>query len=101
MPDAADFLKDDKPGEYVARFTVTGEVRVTIKAESLDDAETRAWAMADSDEFGHDLDDITDVELDWVDRSPPMFLVTRDGRSMRVSHLHDGDLPRQPDSSGF
>lgn len=99
--DASEFLKNEKPREYEARFSVSGEVRVTIMADSKEEAKAKAEAMLDDEEFGVDLDEVSDASLAWISKAGPMFLVTRDGRRMQVSHLQDGDQPRQPDERGF
>ncbi|MDW9823103.1 hypothetical protein GOC19_02980 [Sinorhizobium meliloti] len=101
LPNKADFIADERPGEYEATFSVRGTIRVTIKAGSLEEARAKADAMTEDEEFGLELDDADDVSLDRVGKTRPMFLVTRDGRSMQVSHLQSGDLPRQPDERGF
>jgi hypothetical protein len=98
---ASDFQQNERPNEYEVRFRVEGEISVTIKADSLDDARAKAQVMADDEEFGLDLDQAEDVSIARVWKSQPMFLVTRDGKSMQVSRLEDGDLPREPDERGF
>lgn len=99
--DTALFLKNERPNEYEARFKVEGEVRVTIKAESLEDAQSKAEAMMDEKDFGRELDDTHYVDIDHVWKSVPMFLVTRDGTTMQVSRLAEGDMPREADERGF
>lgn len=99
--DEAAFLKNERAGEYEARFTVRGEVRMTIKADSLDAAKAVASDKIEDDDFGLELDDVTDVRVDRVWKSQTMFLVTRDGKPWQVSRLEEGDLPRQPDERGF
>ncbi|RVG60002.1 hypothetical protein [Sinorhizobium meliloti] len=101
LPNEADFVADERPGEYEATFSVRGTIRVTIKAASLEEARAKADAMTEDEEFGLELEEADDVSLDKVGKTRPMFLVTRDGRSMQVSHLQPGDLPRQPDERGF
>ncbi|MCA1490129.1 hypothetical protein I6F11_04245 [Ensifer sp. NBAIM29] len=100
-PNKADFLVDERPGEYQATFDVRGRITVTIKAGSLEEARAKADAMSEDDEFGLELDDADDVTVNWVGRPLPMYLVTRDGRKMKVSRLQPGDVPRQPDERGF
>lgn len=95
------FSKDEKPGEFQARFKVRGEVIVTIRAENVDDARAKATAMMDDDEFGLELDDISDISLDHVSKTPAMYRITRDGRKMQANYLREGDLPRDPDDRGF
>ncbi|MCY1235571.1 hypothetical protein D9M68_150740 [compost metagenome] len=101
QPNKADFIADERPGEYEARFAVSGTVHVTIKAGSLEEARAKADAMAEDEEFGLELDEADDVSVRWVGKSATMFLVTRDGQKMQVSRLEPGDLPRQPDERGF
>ena len=94
-----EFLKNERPNAYEAQFKVEGEVCVTIKADSLEDAKAKANAMMGDEDFGRELDDIHEIEVDRVWKSVPMFLVTRDGKTMQVSRLMEGDLPRKP--TGF
>lgn len=101
LPNKADFIADERPGEYEATFSVRGTIHVTVKAESLEEARAKAAAMTEDEEFGLELDEADHVSLDRVFKTRPMFLVTRNGRSMQVSHLQPGDLPRQPDERGF
>ncbi|ASP63358.1 hypothetical protein [Sinorhizobium meliloti] len=101
LPNKADFIADERPGEYEATFSVRGTIRVTIKAGSLEEARAKADAMTEDEEFGLELDEADDVSVNWVGRPLPMFLVTRDGKKMKVSRLQPGDLPRQPDERGF
>lgn len=95
---AEDFLKNERPNEYEVRFKVEGEICLTIKAESLEDARAKAQIMADDEEFGHELDQVEDIDIARIWKSQPMFLVTRDGKAMQTSHLREGDLPRKPNS---
>jgi hypothetical protein len=101
QPNKADFIADERPGEYEATFEVRGTVRLTIKAASQDEAEAKAEAMTEDEEFGLQLDEADEVAVNWVSRPLPMYLVTRDGRKMKVSRLQLGDVPRQPDERGF
>ncbi|RVO33126.1 hypothetical protein CN093_28640 [Sinorhizobium meliloti] len=101
LPNKADFIADERPGEYEATFSVRGTIRVTIKAGSLEEARAKADAMTEGEEFGLELDEADDVSVNWVGRPLPMFLVTRDGKKMKVSRLQPGDFPRQPDERGF
>lgn len=99
--DMSAFVVNQREGEFYARFTVTGEIIVPIKADSLDEAKQTARAMAEDEDFGTELDEAHNVDLGYVYKAAPMYLVTRDGRPMQVSHLKTGDLPRQPDERGF
>lgn len=100
-PNPENFVKNERPTEFEARFRVDGEVRVTIKADSLAEAKAKADAMLNDDDFGLELTDIASIRLSSVWKSPAMYLVTRDGRSMQTSRLQDGDEPREPDEHGF
>jgi hypothetical protein len=100
-PTPADFSADTREGEYEARFRVTGEVHVQIKASSLEDARRQAFAMLDDERFGLELDGVDEVEVDRVFKAHTMYRVIREGREMQVSHLLPGDLPRDPDERGF
>ena len=96
-----EFLKNERPNEYEARFRVEGDLFVSIEADSLDEAKAKAAAMLDDEEAMLELDAITDARVDHVWKSPTMFLVNRGGSVMQVSRLQDGDIPRQPDDRGF
>ena len=104
QPNPADFSADERPREYVVIFAVQGTMTVKIKADSKEDAEAKAEEMADSIAEGSteaDLDEIDDVGVSDVYKSPPMYRVTRDGRPCQVSRLRPGDLPREPLEGGF
>jgi hypothetical protein len=96
-----EFLKNERPNEYEARFSVRGEITVTIKADSLDEAKEKAAAMVEDEDFGLELDEADEVDLRRVQKTPPMFLVTRDGKAMQTSHVQPGDIPREPSEGGF
>ncbi|MBD9539960.1 hypothetical protein IB276_10905 [Ensifer sp. ENS04] len=100
QPNEADFVVNERPGEYDATIEVCGRINVTIKAESLEEARAKAEALVEDDGFGLDLDD-DEISVRSVCRSRPMYLVMRDGAKMQVSHLVPGDVPRQPDERGF
>ena len=95
------FLKNERPNEYELRFSIEGEVRLTINANSLEHATEQAREMLDEDDFGLELDEVFRVKVDRVYKSCPMYLVTRNGRAMQVSSLEEGDKPRKPDERGF
>lgn len=101
MIDETKFHKNERPNEYQACFKVEGEVRVTINADSLEEAEAKAAAMTDDEDFGTELDDVEWVDVRHVRKTPPMFLVTRDGQNFQVSRLSEGDEPREPTETGF
>lgn len=96
-----DFLTNERATQYEARFQVEGEMHVTIHADSKEEAKAKAEAMLEDENFGMELDDVSEVKLRHIWKSPVMYLVTRDGRTMQVSRLEAGDQPRQPDESGF
>ena len=103
-PNPADFSVNDKPREYEVRIRVTGEIRRTIKADSLEDAEVQAERIADDiaeDREAAELDEVEDVDIASCSRARPLFRVLRDGKPFQVSHLSPGDLPRNPDERGF
>lgn len=102
-PNPADFSRNDKPGEYTAEIEVRGRVSISIKAESQEDAQRQAEAELERMESERyvEIDDIDDLDLRRVAKDRPMYRVTRDGKSMQVSHLDAGDVPRDPDERGF
>lgn len=100
-PNPDDFVKNERACEYTATFEVRGEVTVTIHADSEAEAKEKAEAMLDSEDFGLELDEVTQADVRRVRKSPPLYLVMKDGRPMQVSRLSPGDLPRQPDERGF
>lgn len=94
-PNPADFSVNERPREYEVRFKVEGEVRLTIEADSLEDAKAQARTMMeDDDSFGSEIDDVHEVTVDHVWKSPPMYRVQRGDRTMQVSKLEPGDMPR-------
>jgi hypothetical protein len=95
------FRKDTYPGEFEARFSVRGSVTRRIKAASAKEAEDAAWAMIEDEDDFLEVDEADDVRLDGIAPRTPMYLITRDGKSMRVSRLQEGDEPREPDERGF
>lgn len=103
-PNAADFSVNDRPREYDVRIRIEGEIRRVIMADSLEDAEAQAEAIADDIAEGREfeeLDEVYDVEVILCRRATPLFRVMRDGRKSQVSQLRPGDLPREPDERGF
>lgn len=95
------FYENVRADEYEARFDIQGELSVTIKAASPEEAKAKAEAMMEDPEFGLEMDEVDRIDLSFVRKTPPMFLVERDGRKMQVSRLQDGDRPREPDDRGF
>ena len=103
-PNPADFSVNDKPREYTVCLLIEGEVRRTIKADSLEEAEAQAEKIADDIAEGREtaeLDEVDDVQVSSCHRSRPLFRVMRHGKPMQVSRLEPGDLPREPDDRGF
>lgn len=103
-PNPADFSRNDKPGEYTATIEVRGRISFPIKADSQEDAQRQAEAELDRIlEEGHvEIDDLDEADLRNVTKDRPMYRVTREGKSMQVSHLQPGDLPRMPSgATGF
>lgn len=99
--DKSKFITNERAGEFDAVFRVTGTIRTTIKAADLDEAKTKAEALTEDEEFGQDIDDVEEVRIGHVSKSPTMYLVLRDGRKFQVSRIQDGDTPREPDENGF
>jgi len=104
QPNPADFSVNDKPREYEVHIRIKGEMRRTIKADSLEEAKAQAEEIADDiaeDRETAEIDEVEDVEVASCHRARPMFRVMRDGKAYQVSHLEPGDLPRKPDDRGF
>lgn len=103
-PDPALFSRNDKPGEYTARIRVSGTISISVKAENQEDAQRQADAELERiEKEGYvEIDNIDEIDLWRVEKDRPMYRVTREGKSMQVSHLQAGDLPREPDEKyGF
>jgi hypothetical protein len=101
-PDPSAFSVIERPNEYQVRCRVEGEITLTINAESLADARTKAEEMAEKNPEEFEAFDPDDIRISYVYKSPAMYRVTRDGQAMQVSRLEAGDLPRDPDpKSGF
>lgn len=103
IPDKSLFSVNERDGEYTARISIRGTISMPIKAASKAEAEAKARAEVDKlwDDGFVEVDDIDQMEVSWVTKDPPMYRVTRDGKSMQVSHLDPGDTPRVPDERGF
>jgi hypothetical protein len=101
IPSPDDFSKDEKPGEYCVRFKVKGEILITIKADNIAAAQEKAEDMLEDEDFGLELDEATDVSIRHVYKSPAMFRVLRNGKTMQVTRLEPGDQPREPNERGF
>ena len=103
-PNPADFSVDEKPGEYRVIFKISGSMELTIKADDEAHASKLAEEFADRIAEGYedfDFDDVDDVDVAHLRKSPPMYRVTQDGSKMQVSRLRPGDVPREPDERGF
>jgi hypothetical protein len=98
-PNPTDFSSNDKPREYTAEIEVRGTVSIRIEAESLEDAQRQAEAdLEKMEKNGYvEVDGIDEIDVRRVTKDRPMYRVTREGKPMQVSHLHPGDLPRDPD----
>jgi len=103
-PNPADFSVKEKPNEYRATFEIRGSVEVTLNANSEDHAARLAEEFADNLASGIkevELDEVADIAVSYVRKTPPMYRVTQDGKKMQVSRLSPGHLPREPDERGF
>lgn len=103
-PNPADFSADDRPREFRATIEVRGTMLVTIEADSIEEARSKAADMAaalDNEPTEIDLDGVDDVRVRYVSKSPTMYRITRGDAVMQVSRLEPGDMPRQPDARGF
>lgn len=100
-PDPSLFSVNERPNEYEARFRIEGEITAFIRADNLEDAKAKAQAMAEDEEFGHELDSVEDVDISRVWKSVPMYRILRNGKAMQTSYLVEGDLPRDPTETGF
>lgn len=96
-----DFPPVDKPTEFDVTFSVEGTVHIRIQAETEAEAIAEAQELADDDEFGTELDDVTHVGKPRAWKAPTMYRVLRDGQSMQVSRTLDRDMPREADEHGF
>lgn len=81
--DVSQFQVNEKADEYQVTFRV-----------QVDE-------MMQEDDFGSELDEVSYVDLDSIRQHPRMYLVKRDGRDMQVSHLREGDQPREPHKYDF
>lgn len=102
-PNPADFSTCDR-GEYTVVIRVEGTMQTVVKAASQEEADNLAFELADLIAEGAEpveLGDADEVSVVRVSRRKPMYRVTRDGAKMQVTHLEPGDLPREPDETGF
>lgn len=101
-PNQADFIVNEKKGEYDVVLYFSGTVHATIHA--ADDAEAKRKAdelLAEYEDGGAEIDDLDEARVDRCRPARPMYLITRNGGPMQTSHLEPGDTPRQPTSTGF
>lgn len=98
-PNPADFSRNDKPREYTAEIEVRGTISIRIEADSQEDAERQAEVELERiEKEGYvEIDGIDEIDLRRVTKDRPMYRVTREGKTMQVSRLQPGDLPRDPD----
>lgn len=102
QPDPSVFSANERPNEYEVRCKVSGTITLTIEAASAEEARAKAEQMAEKEPVEFELTEPDEIEISYVRKSPPMYRVTRDGIPMQVSHLHVGDMPRDPDQKyGF
>ena len=102
-PNPADFSVREFPREYYVTLTIEGTMSVTIKADNMQEARDMAEAYADRIANGideADLDETDDASVSDVYKRAPIFRVLRNGNPSQVTHLRDGDLPREPDERG-
>lgn len=103
-PNPADFSRNEREGEYTAHISVRGTIEFHIKANSREDAQRQAEKHLEQiEKEGYvEIDDVEEVDVSYITKDPPMYRVTREGKPMQVSHLHEGDTPRAPDKEyGF
>ena len=101
LPNPADFSVNERPREYMVRVDVSGEILLTIEADSLEDAKAKAEEQLEAEDFGLELDEVHDASIGYAWKSKPMYRVLRDGKKTQTSWLQAGDLPREPDERGF
>lgn len=97
QPDPSAFSVLEKPNEYKVRCKVSGEVTITVEADSVDAARAKVEAMAESHPEEFEVYEPEEIEVEYAYKTPPMYRVTREGQSMQVSRLEAGDMPRDPD----
>lgn len=98
-PNPTDFSRNEKPREYTAEIEVRGTISIRIEADSQEDAQRQAEAELEKMEKDGcvEIDAIDEIDVRRVTKDRPMYRVTREGRTMQVSHLQAGDVPREPD----
>lgn len=101
MPDKSLFKVDERANEYYVTFSIEGEIEVLVTASSEAEARDEAEDMMADDDFGEELDEVSRIQISYVRKARPMYLVTRDGQKIKTSHLQPGDMPRDPDERGF
>lgn len=99
-PDPSKFHYYDRPQEFIVNLRVSGTASLTIRAETHEDAEAKAWEIIERDDFEADLEDCDDVVINCISKSPTrMYLITRpeSPSTTGTSKLLPGDLPVEPD----
>ena len=100
-PNPSNFSVNERSREYTARVRVSGDIMLSIQADSLEDAKRQVAEIIEDDDFGTEIDGVDDVSVDWVSKSPPMYRVLRDGDVIQTTSLRPGDTPREPNDRGF
>ena len=102
MIDESKFKKKPWDGFYRVRVEFSGECWLDVKAETENEAKEKAQKIIDENELDVVGTDIEDVKITSARKSPEMFLVKRNGTNVIcVSHLQEGDEPRDFDEHGF
>lgn len=104
MPDPSQFSVNERSGEYFANVNVRGTFRLTVKADSIEEARKKVEAEIDNLELNPidvQLDDIDEIEAPHVQSEPKMYRVWDGDKKMQVSRLTDTYTPREPDERGF
>lgn len=101
MIDKSQFKVNERNGQYIVEFNVSGSIMDEIKASSLEEAQKKATYMCDNPEYVLGKGTFYDLTVSYVRKACPLYLVMRDGKMMQVSQIKEGDLPRDPDERGF
>ncbi|ODN72193.1 hypothetical protein [Methylobrevis pamukkalensis] len=103
-PDPALFSVNERPRDYTAVIEIRATIRVSLQADSIEEAKALAEAEAKKmieDPFDVTLDDIDAADVQHTSKDQPMYRVWENGHAMQVSHLRPGHTPREPDERGF
>lgn len=92
-----------RPNEYRVTVDLRASTSQIIDAESIEDAKRKAdnWCDQMVEDPDIELDEIDHTDRPFVMKTRPLFLVMREGKPMRTSHLTEGDTPREPDERGW